>query len=100
MVKSVMKKIVLRLYVTGETPRSNRAMSEIQKICSEAFEAKADLEVINVLEHPQLAEDEKILATPTLIRKLPDPVRRLIGDFSDKEKVLLSLDLLEMGERE
>ena len=88
------------LYITGETPRSNRAISEIQKICSEAFGVKADLEIINVVENPKLAEDEKIHATPTLIRKLPAPVRRLIGDFSDKEKVFLGLDLLEMGESE
>ena len=100
MMKSVMKKIVLRLYVTGETPRSKRAVSGMRKICSEAFEGKANLEVINVLKHPQLAQDENILATPTLIRILPDPVRRLIGDFSNKEKVLLGLDLFEMGEKE
>ena len=92
-----MAKYVLKLYVTGETPRSKRAIDNLQKLCrgelKEALEDEYELLVIDVLEQPQLAEDERILATPTLIRELPPPVRRVIGDLTDTGKVLLGLDL-------
>ncbi len=91
-----MKRIVLRLYVMGKTPRSMRSIDDMQRICSQEFEGEVDFEVVDVLERPQLAEDEKILATPTVIKKLPPPIRRIIGDFSNKENVLLGLDLLEL----
>ena len=88
------RRFVLKLYVTGMTPRAERAVANLRRICeSELAEGLYELRVIDVLEQPQLAEDEKILATPTLIKELPPPLRRIIGDMSDKEKVLLWLDL-------
>lgn len=85
--------IQLRLYVTGQTARSRQAIDNLRTILEQNFPKQYELEVIDVLEHPQLAEDEKILATPALVKKLPQPVRRAIGDLSDREKVLLGLDL-------
>lgn len=87
-------KYILKLYVAGFTTRSRQAINNLQKICSEDLEDHYEMEVIDILERPQLAEDEKILATPTLIKELPSPVRRIIGDLSDKEKVLVGLDIL------
>lgn len=84
----------LRLYVTGRTPASQRALSNLEQICRTELKGEYEIEVIDILEHPQLAEYEKILATPTLVRQLPEPVRKIIGDLSDREKVLLGLDLL------
>ncbi|UMZ74475.1 circadian clock protein KaiB [Natranaerofaba carboxydovora] len=84
---------LLRLYVTGKTPRSQRAIANLRKICEEELDTKYEMEVVDVLERPQLAEDEKIMATPTLVKQLPPPLRRVIGDLSDREKVLLGLDL-------
>ena len=83
----------LRLYVTGQTPRSHRAITNLKRICDEELDGEYELEVIDVLERPQLAEDEKILATPTVVKVLPAPIRRIIGDLSDFDKVLLGLDL-------
>ncbi len=87
------EKYVLRLYITGHTARSNRAIINLQDICKQELKGQYRMEVIDVLEHPQLAEDERILATPTLIKRLPPPIRRIIGDLSDVEQVLLGLDL-------
>lgn len=84
---------VLKLYVTGKTPRAEKAIANLRRICEEELHGQYELNIIDVLEHPQLAEDEKILATPTLIKRLPPPLRRVIGDLSDKEKVLLGLDV-------
>lgn len=84
---------VLRLYVTGETPRTRAAIQNLQRICQEELEGEYEIVVIDVIQNPQLAEDERILATPTVIRELPPPVRRVIGDLSDSDKVLLGLDL-------
>ena len=86
-------KYVLKLYITGKTPRTQNAVSMLKRICEEELEGHYELQVIDVLERPQLAEDEKILATPTLIKVMPLPLRRIIGDLSDKQKVLLFLDL-------
>ncbi|WKZ31942.1 MAG: circadian clock protein KaiB [Thermodesulfobacteriota bacterium] len=86
-------KIKLKLYITGKTSRSQKAISNLQDICSEELKDNYLLQIIDVLEQPQLAEDEKILATPTLIKELPPPLRRIIGDLSNTEKVLLGLDL-------
>jgi len=96
-----MGKYLLKLYVTGKTPRSERAIANLKAICEEELNNQYELIIIDVLERPQLAEEEKILATPTLIKQLPPPLRRIIGDLSDKEKVLLGLDLLpfELFER-
>ena len=86
-------KFTLKLYITGHTPKSERAIANLRRICAGGLEGQYELIIIDVLECPQLAEDEKILATPTLIKELPPPLRRIIGDLSDKEKVLLGLDL-------
>jgi circadian clock protein KaiB len=90
---------VLRLYVTGSTPRSARAISNIRKICEEHLEGRYDLEVIDITEHPTLAEGEQIIAAPTLIKKLPLPLRRFIGDMSQTERILLGLDLRDAAEK-
>lgn len=87
-------KYQLRLYITGQNARSQHALMHLREICDSKLTGQYDLEVVDVLEHPQLAEDEKILATPTLIRKLPPPIRKIIGDLSDRERVLLGLDLV------
>lgn len=87
----------LRLYVTGRTPRAQRAIENLRLICESELAGMYEVEVVDVLEHPQLAEDEKILATPTLVKKLPEPVRKIIGDLSDHEKVLIGLDLIRPG---
>src|ERR1041385_6331906 len=84
---------VLKLYVTGKTPRAELAIANLRRICEEELRGQYELQIIDVLEHPQLAEDDKILATPTLIKRLPPPLRRVIGDLSDKEKVLLGLEV-------
>ena len=89
-----MSEYKLRLYVTGKTSRSERAIENLRKICESELKGDYTLEIVDVLERPQLAEEEKILATPTLIKELPVPIRRIIGDLSDTEKVLLGLDLL------
>jgi len=86
-------KFLLRLYVTGHTPKSERAIAHVRRICDEELIGQYELLVTDILERPQLAEDEKILATPALIKELPPPLRRVIGDMSDKDKVLLGLDL-------
>lgn len=88
-----MAKLRLRLYVTGKTAQSERAIFNLRQIIDEELNEDYELEIIDILERPQLAEDEKILATPTLLKELPPPVRKIIGDLSNKEKVLLGLDL-------
>lgn len=87
------RKFALRLYITGQTSRSEHAITNLRHICEEELGGQYQMIVIDVLEQPQLAEDEKILATPTLIRELPPPIRRIIGDLSDAEQVLIGLDL-------
>jgi circadian clock protein KaiB len=87
------ERFVLRLYVTGMTPRSTQAVATIKSICEEHLAGRYDLEVIDIYQHPVLARDEQIIAAPTLVKKLPAPLRRLIGDLSDTERVLLGLDL-------
>ncbi|NGZ29580.1 MAG: circadian clock protein KaiB [Magnetococcales bacterium] len=88
------QKYLLKLYITGHTSRSERAINNLRRMCQEELGGKYEMRVIDILEQPQLAEDEKILATPTLIKALPPPLRRIIGDLSDTERVLLGLDLL------
>src|SRR3954454_6067547 len=87
-----MGKFVLKLYIAGSSPRSQRAIANLQLICAEQLPG-SELEVIDVLEQPHLAEGARIMATPTLIKELPPPVRRIIGDLSDAQQVLLGLDL-------
>jgi circadian clock protein KaiB len=84
---------VLRLYVTGMTLRSTEALAVIKTVCEERLKGRYDLEVIDIYQQPHLAKDENIVALPTLIKKLPLPLRRLIGNLADEERVLLGLDL-------
>ncbi len=84
---------VLRLYVTGMTPRSQKAIANIKKICEEHLAGRYELQIIDVYQQPVLAKGEQIVAAPTLIKKLPLPLRRFIGDMADTEKILLGLDL-------
>ena len=84
---------VLRLYVTGMTARSRRAVENVRRICEEHLSGQYDLEVIDIYHQPTLAKGEQIIAAPTLIKKLPLPLRRIIGDMSSTERVLLGLDL-------
>lgn len=79
--------------MTGTSPRATLAVANLRRICEQELRGEYELQIIDVLEHPQLAEDEKILATPTLIKQLPPPLRRVIGDLSDKDKVLLGLEV-------
>jgi len=88
------RKYILKLYVTGQTANSLRAISNLKKLLAEKLYGVYELQIIDVLKHPQLAEDEKILATPLLARALPLPMKRIIGDLSNKEKVLLGLDIV------
>lgn len=90
---------VLRLYVTGSTPRSTRAISNIRKICEEHLDGRYDLEVVDISQYPSLAEGEQIIAAPTLIKKLPLPLRRFIGDMSQTDRILFGLDLREAAEK-
>ena len=90
---SMAETYVLRLYVTGSTPRSLSAIAEVRRLCEEHLHGHYDLEVIDLYQQPQLAEGEQIIAAPTLIRKLPLPLRRIIGDMSQSERVLVGLDL-------
>ena len=90
---------VLRLYVTGMTPRSARAVNNLRAICDEYLEGRYDLEVIDIYQQPVLTKGEQIIAAPTLIKKLPLPMRRIIGDMSNRERVLLGLDLVRSPDR-
>lgn len=93
-----MSKFILKLYIAGQTPRSMNALANLRRICAQDLANEYELIVIDILEQPQLAEDEKILATPTVIKELPPPLRRLIGDLSNAEKVLVGLDLQNLSE--
>lgn len=84
-------RFILKLYVTGKTPRAETAISNLRRICDEELGGEYELQIIDVLDDPDAAEGDKVLATPTLIKQLPPPLRRIIGDLSNKEKVLLGL---------
>lgn len=85
----------LRLYVAGQTPRSLTAFANLKKICEEHLAGQYHIEVVDLLKQPQLASGDQILAIPTLVRKLPEPIRKIIGDLSDTERVLVGLNLRE-----
>ena len=87
----------LRLYVAGMTPAAKRALANIQSICEEHLEGQYSIEVVDLIERPELAEGDQILAVPTLVRQLPPPLRKIIGDLSDTEKVLVGLDVRPAG---
>ena len=84
---------ILKLYVAGQTPKSLTAFANLKKICDEHLKSRYRIVVVDLLEHPQLAKGDQILAIPTLVRKLPEPVRKIIGDLSNTERVLVGLDL-------
>jgi circadian clock protein KaiB len=86
----------LRLFVTGSTPRSTRAIANMRKICEENLRGRYDLEVVDVYENPDATRELQIIATPTLVKILPEPLRRIIGDLSDKERVLAGLNLVPL----
>jgi len=83
----------LRLYVAGQTPKSSEAFDNLKRLCEERLKGHYSIEVIDLLKNPRLAKDDQILAIPTLVRRLPPPVRRIIGDLSNTERVLVGLDL-------
>jgi circadian clock protein KaiB len=84
---------VLRLYIAGQTPRSIAAFSNLKRICEEHLAGRYRIEVIDLVQNPQLAAGDQILAVPTLVRRLPEPVRKIIGDLSNADRVLVGLDL-------
>jgi len=84
---------VLKLYVTGTSPRTRQAIENLNRICEQDLRGRYKLDIVDVLEEPQAAEDDRVLATPTLIKQLPLPLRRVIGDLSDREKVLFGLEV-------
>jgi circadian clock protein KaiB len=88
---------VLKLYVAGQTPKSMAAFSNLKKICETHLAGKYKIEVIDLLKNPQLAKGDQILAIPTLVKKLPEPVRKIIGDLSNTERVLVGLDFQSVG---
>jgi circadian clock protein KaiB len=85
----------LRLYVAGQTPKSLAAFANLKKICEDHLAGEYQIEVIDLLKNPQLASGDQILAIPTLVRKLPEPIRKIIGDLSNTERVLVGLDIRE-----
>lgn len=89
------KAMQLRLYVAGQTPKSVAAFANLKKICDEHLPGQYEIEVIDLLKQPQLAAGDQILAIPTLVRKLPQPARKIIGDLSNTERVLVGLDIRE-----
>lgn len=92
--RAAAERYLLRLFVTGATARSVRAIRNIQAICEEQLHGRYDLEVIDIYQRPEVAKPEQIIVAPTLVRELPLPVRKLIGDLTDKERVLVGLDIV------
>jgi circadian clock protein KaiB len=86
-------RFVLRLYIAGQTPKCVRAFTNLKQICEEHLANRYRIEIIDLLENPQLARGDQILAVPTLVRQLPEPVKKIIGDLSNTERVLVGLDL-------
>jgi circadian clock protein KaiB len=90
----------LRLYVAGQTPKSVAALTNLKKYCEEHLKGRYQIEVVDLLLHPQLAEGDQILAIPTLVRKVPEPIRKIIGDLSNEERVLVGLDIRPVGSKQ
>lgn len=88
---------ILTLYIAGKTQKAVRAIENIHKYCDEHLKDRYSVEVVDIKDHPELAARHQIIATPTLIKKLPEPIRVLVGDLSDKEKVLVGLNIKEVG---
>jgi circadian clock protein KaiB len=91
--KPTNEKWELRLYTAGQTPKSLAAIRNLKKVCDEHLPGRYEIEVIDLLQNPRLAKDHQIVAIPTLVRKLPDPIRKIIGDLSDVDRTLVGLDL-------
>ena len=91
--ENVEERYQLRLYVAGQTPKSITAFDNLKRLCEEHLEGKYSIEVIDLLVNPQLAKGDQILAIPTLVRKLPTPIKKIIGDLSNTERVLVGLDI-------
>jgi len=89
------KAYLLRLYVAGQTPKSVLAFTNLKQICEDHLQGRYEIEIIDLLEQPQLARGDQILAVPTLVRRLPEPIKKIIGDLSNTERVLVGLDLQE-----
>lgn len=89
----ILSKYTLKLFITGHNPRADAAIANLRRICDEELKGAYSLEIVDVLENPEVAETDRILATPTLIKRLPPPLRRVIGDMSDRDKVLLGLEV-------
>jgi circadian clock protein KaiB len=87
------EKWALRLYTAGQTPKSLAAIKNLKKVCEEHLAGRYEIEIVDLLKNPRLAKDDQIVAIPTLVRKLPDPVRKIIGDLSDTERALVGLQL-------
>jgi circadian clock protein KaiB len=87
-------KFVLKLYVTGQTPSSLRAIQNLKHLIKEVFETEPEVKIIDILKDPQSAEDDKIVATPTLVKELPQPLRKMIGDLSNRDRVMAGLGLV------
>ena len=87
-------KYILRLYITGMTPKSRLAVKNIKKVCEENLKGRYELEVIDIRQQPELAQEANLIVAPTLVKKLPLPLKKLIGDMSDKEKVLAGLNIV------
>jgi circadian clock protein KaiB len=83
----------LRLYVAGQTPKSLRAFENLKRLCEEYLANRYEIEIIDLMENPQLGQGDQILAIPTLVRRLPEPIKKIIGDLSNSERVLVGLDL-------
>ena len=93
--KRAMPQYVLRLYIAGTTPQSVRAIENIKIVCDEHLAGRYSLEVVDIYQQPKLARDEQIVAVPTLIKRLPEPLRLLVGDMSNLERVLIGLDIIK-----
>jgi circadian clock protein KaiB len=89
------KTYLLRLYVAGQTPKSVLAFTNLTRICENHLQGRYEIEIVDLLENPQLARGDQILAVPTLVRRLPEPIKKIIGDLSNTERVLVGLDLQE-----
>jgi circadian clock protein KaiB len=87
----------LRLYTAGQTPKSLAAIKNLKRVCEEHLAGRYEIEIVDLLKNPRLAKDDQIVAIPTLVRKLPDPVRKIIGDLSDTERALVGLQLRPMS---
>jgi circadian clock protein KaiB len=87
----------LRLYVAGQSPKSLRAVSNLKRLCKERLDSRYEIEIVDLVQNPRLAAGDEIIAIPTLVRRLPQPMRKMIGDLSDSERVIVGLQLLPKG---